>query len=274
MRIAAVGDVHVGVDSRGRLSPWLAEVAHCADVLLLAGDLTRVGEVEEAAVLVGELAAVSVPVVAVLGNHDLHSDQSERVVEVLTAGGVGVLEGQCVELDLGGATLGVAGVIGFGGGFAGGHASEFGEPEMKAFVHRTVASAGRLERALSSLDTDVRVALMHYSPVADTLGEEPIAIYPFLGSYLLAEAVDRAGADLVLHGHAHRGSEHGRTSAGVTVRNVAQPVLGAPFRVFELEPRRSRSVPPGATVSSSVTNGASGRAIPCAGTDFVERVVT
>jgi Icc-related predicted phosphoesterase len=178
-----------------------------------------------------------VPVVAVLGNHDLHSDQSGQVVDVLKAGGVGVLEGQYVELDFGGSTLGVAGVIGFGGGFAGGHASEFGEPEMKAFVHRTVASAARLETALSSLNTDVRVALMHYSPVAETLGREPIEIYPFLGSYLLAEAVDRAGADLVLHGHAHRGSEQGLTPGGITVRNVAQPVLGAPFRVFELEPR-------------------------------------
>ena len=95
---------------------------------------------------------------------------------------------------------------------------------------------------MCGLDTDVRVALMHYSPVADTLGREPLEIYPFLGSYLLAEAVDRAGADLVVHGHAHRGSERGMTPGGVKVRNVAQPVIGAPFRVFELEirPRQLR----------------------------------
>ena len=34
-------------------------------------------------------------------------------------------------------------------------------------------------------------------------------IFPFLGSYLLAEPIDTFGADLVLHGHAHSGSEHG-----------------------------------------------------------------
>jgi Icc-related predicted phosphoesterase len=234
IRIAAVGDVHVGLDSRGRLAPWLAEACTCADVLLLAGDLTQVGTVEEAQVLAGEVAAATVPIIAVLGNHDVHSDQGDAVADVLEQAGVTVLDGGTAEVEIGDATLGVAGVAGFGGGFAGRSGSAFGEPEMKAFVQRTMDDAARLESALCSLDTDVRVALMHYSPVAETLGREPPEIYPFLGSYLLAEAVDRAGADLVLHGHAHRGSEQGMTPGGVRVRNVAQPVLGAPFRLFEL----------------------------------------
>jgi Icc-related predicted phosphoesterase len=241
VRIAAVGDVHVGLDSRGQLGPALAETERCADALMLAGDLTRAGEPAEAEVLVGELSAVRVPVIAVLGNHDLHADRSEQVVGILWAGGVQVLEGDTAVLEVGGATLGVAGVTGFGGGFAGTAASEFGEPEMKAFVRRSVDSAHRLEAALGQLETDLKVALLHYSPVADTLGREPPEIHAFLGSYLLAEAVDRAGADLVLHGHAHRGSERGLTPGGIKVRNVAQPVIGAPFRVFELEVPGDRS---------------------------------
>jgi Icc-related predicted phosphoesterase len=204
-------------------------------VLLLAGDLTQVGAVEEAQVLADEMAVVSVPVIAVLGNHDVHEDQGNAVVEVLERAGISVLEGGTAEVEIDGTSLGVAGVAGFGGGFPGRSASAFGEPEMKAFMQRTFDESARLERALSSLDTDVRIALMHYSPVADTLGREPLEIHPFLGSYLLAEAVDRAGADLVLHGHAHRGSEQGMTPGGVRVRNVAQPVLGAPFRLFDLE---------------------------------------
>jgi Icc-related predicted phosphoesterase len=245
VRIAAVGDVHVGDDSRGRLGACLVDTGTCADILLLAGDLTRAGEPEEAAVLVDELAGIGVPVVAVLGNHDLHSDRESEVVEILQLGGITVLEGEAAVFTIGAATLGVAGVTGFGGGFAGRCGSDFGEPEMKAFVRRTVDAAHRLEAALDSLDTDVTVALLHYSPVADTLGREPPEIYPFLGSYLLAEAVDRAGADLVLHGHAHRGSERGITPGGIRVRNVAQPVLGAPFRVFELDavPRQLRVAP-------------------------------
>ena len=210
-------------------------------MLLLAGDLTQVGQVDEAEVLVGELAEATVPVIAVLGNHDLHSDRGDELAGVLEEAGVIVLEGGTAEVAVGDARWrGRCGRLRWR--LPGCTASAFGEPEMKAFVRRTVESASRLEHALSSLDTDVRVALMHYSPVADTLGREPLEIYPFLGSYLLAEAVDRAGADLVLHGHAHRGTEQGMTPGGVRVRNVAQPVLGAPFRLFELDevPRQLR----------------------------------
>ena len=113
------------------------------------------------------------PVVSVLGNHDLHSDRDAEVAEILRDGGIEVLEGETTVIPVGDATLGVAGVTGFGGGFAGRCASDFGEPEMKAFVRRTIDAADRLESALDSLDTDVTVALLHYSPVADTLGREP-----------------------------------------------------------------------------------------------------
>jgi Icc-related predicted phosphoesterase len=82
---------------------------------------------------------------------------------------------------------------------------------------------------------DVRVALTHYAPVPETLQGERLEIYPFLGSGLLAEAIDKGRAHLALHGHAHRGSEKGTTPGGVPVRNVAQPVIAAPYRVYCLE---------------------------------------
>jgi Icc-related predicted phosphoesterase len=135
-------------------------------------------------------------------------------------------------VDLDGTTVGVAGCKGFGGGFVGACASNYGEPEMKAFVRHTMQAADTLSDALGSLDTDVRIALLHYSPVAETLQGEPLEIYPFLGSYLLAEAIDRHGADLALHGHAHAGSARGRTAGGCPVRNVALPVIGHAYRLF------------------------------------------
>lgn len=143
-----------------------------------------------------------------------------------------------VEVD--GLRLGIAGVKGFGGGFAGACGSDFGEPEMKAFIRHTKETAERLEDTLDELDTDVRVALLHYSPVEDTLRGERLEIYPFLGSYLLAEAIDRAGADLVVHGHAHNGAEKGLTPGGVPVRNVAQPVIRQAYAVYTVEPSSVR----------------------------------
>jgi len=235
IHVAAVGDVHFGPDAAGTLRPHFEHLPERADVLLLAGDLTRVGAPDEARALADELDGVGLPVVAVLGNHDYHCDRADEVRRILEGVGVSVLEGDSVVVPVNGSTLGVAGTKGFGGGFVGACGSEFGEPEMKAFMAHSRCLAERLERALSGLDTDVRVALLHYAPCPDTLLGERLEIYPFLGCYLLGEAVDRGGATLTVHGHAHRGTERGLTAGGHHVRNVAQPVIGHAYRLFCLD---------------------------------------
>jgi Icc-related predicted phosphoesterase len=156
------------------------------------------------------------------------------VRRALEGTGVQVLEGEAAVVQVNGSRVGVAGVKGFGGGFAGACGTEFGEPEMKAFIRHTRSVAEGLEDALAGLDADLRIALLHYAPVKGTLLGERLEIYPFLGSYLLAEAVDRGGADLVFHGHAHRGTEKGVTPGGVHVRNVAQPVIRHAYNVYAL----------------------------------------
>ncbi len=248
IRVAAVGDIHFGTDSAGTLGPHLADLAHHADVLLLAGDLTRRGLAEEARALADELAGVGVPIFAVLGNHDHHARQERAVTKVMERAGVRVLEGEGVVLEVGGCRLGIAGTKGFGGGFAGACGSEFGEPVMKSFIAYTRHLAEGLEAALAAVaeeGADLRVALLHYSPTDRTLQGERLEIYPFLGSYLLGEAVDRAGADLVIHGHAHAGSERGWTAGGIEVRNVAQPLIGRPYNVYCLRRRVEEPTPTG-----------------------------
>ena len=235
IRLAAVGDVHFSADSRGRLRPHL-EAAGGLDLLLLAGDLTWRGQPAEARLLAEELSGLPFPVVAVLGNHDYHMGAAGEVAAVMAASGVRVLEGGGEVVTPDGRRVGVAGVKGFGGGFSGACATEFGEPEMKAFAASARRSADALRSALHGLDCSTRIALLHYAPVEATLVGEHPALWPFLGSYLLAEAVDVAGATLVLHGHAHAGSaEAAATPGGVPVRNVAQPAIRRPFVVLELE---------------------------------------
>ena len=234
IRVAAVGDVHVDADVVGRFRPALETLVEQADVLLLAGDLTRHGSAAEADCVAREFGGLPVPVVAVLGNHDHQCDEPDRVVDILASAGITVLEGTGTVVPCAGGRLGVAGVKGFGGGFTGRCATAFGEPEMKAFVRTTEVSANSLREALTKLDCDVRVALTHYAPVPDTLVGEPPEIYPFLGSYLLGQAIDDGGAELAVHGHAHMGSERGRTPGGVRVRNVAHPVIRQAYAVFEL----------------------------------------
>lgn len=234
IRIAAVGDVHYDRRSGGRLLKFMDDLSESADLLLLAGDLTQVGNQEEITVLAGDLAESPVPVIAVLGNHDYHSNQQDKIADVLSRVGVTVLDRSAVTLTVNGRSVGVAGMKGFGGGFIGACASDFGEMEMKSFVRTTKSHADSLRSALLSLQTDYKLALLHYSPCEETLLGEKKEIYPFLGSYLLAEAIDEGYADLVFHGHAHHGVEKGFTPRGIPVRNVALPVIRHAFNIYTI----------------------------------------
>lgn len=237
IRVAATADVHYGPGSGATLRDHVRRLGREADVLLIAGDLTQHGLPDEASGLADDLRRLEIPVAAVLGNHDHHSDLESEVRDILTAAGVTVLEAGAACLQTRGGRLGVAGLKGFGGGFAGACVTEFGERETKAFAQASTAAGRDLGRALEQLPGDglaARVALLHYAPIEATLVGEPEPLWPFLGNYLLAEAIDRVGADVAFHGHAHAGSPSGRTPKGTPVWNVAQPVTGRPYVVFEV----------------------------------------
>src|SRR5690606_6476862 len=102
---------------------------------------------------------------------------------------VQVLDDSSTVLSIAGRAIGIYGTKGFGGGYIGASCSDFGEREMKAFVGTTKVIARKLATGLQDLKADYRIALLHYSPIPDTLLGERKEIYPFLGSYLLAEAV-------------------------------------------------------------------------------------
>jgi Icc-related predicted phosphoesterase len=227
-----VGDVHLGIDTPGVIRDRMSHVADRAELLLLAGDLTQHGRLEEGVQVAEELRDLGVPTIAVLGNHDYHDGRQLEIRDKLESVGVQVLEGESTVREIAGRRIGIAGVKGFGGGFAGACGSEFGEEEMKAFIRHTKRTSERLEECLGALVADIRVALTHYAPSKGTLVGEKPEIFPFLGSYLLGDAIDRAGADLAVHGHAHLGTERAVTPGGVLVRNVARPVIKMAYRIY------------------------------------------
>jgi Icc-related predicted phosphoesterase len=237
VRLAAVGDLHIRKTSQGALQPVLASVNERADVLLLCGDLTDYGLPEEAQVLVRELAAaVRVPMIAVLGNHDLESNQQVEVCRILSDAGVKLLDGDTCEVK----GVGFAGAKGFAGGFGRGTLGPWGERAIKAFVQEAIEETLKFESALARLRTPRKVALLHYAPVRGTVEGEPLEIFPWLGTSRLEEPLNRYPVDVVFHGHAHYGSPEGRTSTGIRVFNVALPLLRQlspsepPVRIFEL----------------------------------------
>lgn len=222
VRIAAVGDFHCGEQDAGAYRALFARANQEADVLVLAGDLTRWGTPAEMRVVVGELADVKVPIVAVLGNHDHESGHLSEAFAILRERGVHILDGDTFELN---DQVGFAGTKGFMGGFGRGTLTAFGEASTKAFVDCTQEEVKKLELALRKLSTPIRIAVLHYAPVVDTVIGEPEVIFPFLGTDRLAEPLDRYGAAVAFHGHAHVGTFKGKTPGGVPVFNVSLALL-------------------------------------------------
>jgi Icc-related predicted phosphoesterase len=236
IRLAAVGDTHCNKTSGGTLRALFSQANEAADILLLCGDLTDYGLPEEAHVLAEELSQVTIPIVAVLGNHDYESGQQEQVCSILTSAGVKVLDGEACEVH----GIGIAGIKGFAGGYGRRALGPWGEPVIKAFVKEALQEALKLESALAKLRTSQRIALLHYSPIEGTVQGEPLEIYPFLGTSRLEEPLLRYPVSAVFHGHAHRGALEGKTVNGIPVYNVAKPLLQRmfpdrpAFRVLEL----------------------------------------
>ncbi|WP_288758468.1 metallophosphoesterase [uncultured Brevundimonas sp.] len=235
MRVAAVGDLHVGETSQRAYRDLFERVADDADVLCLCGDLTNYGKTGEVERLLEDLRLCRIPMVGVLGNHEHECGQPDHVVQMLCDAGVKMLTGQAYEID----GVGFAGGKGFVGGFGRYMLSSFGEDSIKRFVQEAVEDANLIENSIRMLRTERSVVLLHYAPVVETVVGEPPEIHAFLGSSRLAETIDRYdNVSLVVHGHAHRGGPEGRTHRGVPVYNVALPVLRTlgdlPYRVFEV----------------------------------------
>lgn len=235
MRIAATADLHFTEQRYSVLQDQLNRVRDDADVFVIAGDLTNYGKTEEMEPLLNAIVRLRIPTIAVLGNHDYECDQQSELMHMMTAAGIKVLDGSAYERD----GVGFAGTKGFLGGFGRGVLTAFGEQEVKTFVRASIDEALKLERAMAQLRTRKRVIVLHYAPIVATVEGEAPEIHAFLGTSRLAEVIDRHGADLVVHGHAHNGKMDGKTTSGIPVHNVAITLLEsqkppAVYRVFDI----------------------------------------
>ena len=243
IRVAAAGDVHVRDANRDQVAEAFAALEGDADLVLVAGDLTTHGEPEQAHLFAEIARSASMPVLAVLGNHDCHADRVEEIRAVLEDAGVIVLEREWTVQEVGGTEVGVVGLKGFVGGFAGSNLPDFGERQLRDVYATTTADVEALAEGLHSIATcPYRIVLLHYSPTAETLEGEPAGIWAFLGSDRLAAPIVEHAPDLVLHGHAHAGKFEGRLGES-PVYNVSVPVMGKDFWIFELTTPRRPTTP-------------------------------
>jgi Icc-related predicted phosphoesterase len=235
MRFAAAGDIHADTANRDDLARAFRDVDGTVDLLLLAGDLTTYGQPEQAALLAEVCRPLRMPVYAVLGNHDWHCNQVPEIVALLSGAGVRVLDRSWAIDEVDGASVGIVGLKGFVGGFPDSQLPDFGEPLLRQVYSETSDEVEALAAGLEAVaGSDYRIVLLHYSPTATTLEGEPRGIWAFLGSDRLAVPIAEHKPDVVLHGHTHAGRFDGSVGS-VPVFNVAMPVLGRDFFVFELD---------------------------------------
>jgi Icc-related predicted phosphoesterase len=236
VRIAAIADLHFTRTSQGTYQSLFTQITSSADILLICGDLTDYGLVEEARGLAKEITgSLKIPAIGVLGNHDFEAGQQDEIRAILTDAGMVILDGDAYELH----GVGFAGVKGFAGGFDRGTLGPWGEAAIKTFVREAVDEALKLETALARLRSDKRVAVLHYSPIRSTVEGEPAEIFPFLGCSRLEEPITRYPVTAVFHGHAHHGKPEGRTRTQVPVFNVSMSLLrqtmpDKPYRLIEV----------------------------------------
>lgn len=238
VRIAAIGDLHL----RAEVPPQMASDLHAlegeVDLLVIAGDITESGRIPEVELASELFSTLSMPKIAVLGNHDRRGIRRRAMRLLLESSGVRLLDGDSLTHRFpDGRSVAFAGVGGYGGGFWPEEPPDLLAARIsKAVAVRARREALRLAEALDDVgpaDVDAVVVVMHYSPTVSTLGEEPLMKYWMLGNSLLGRVIDEHQVDLVIHGHAHLGNHEGQTPGGTPVRNVAAHVTGSP-RIYDV----------------------------------------
>jgi uncharacterized protein len=235
IRVAAAGDIHCSPANRAHVSEAFERVADDVDLFLLAGDLTTLGEPAEAEALAEICRPLEPRVVAVLGNHDWHANRVPEILALLEGAGVTMLDPGWTTCEVEGTSIGVVGTKGFVGGFPDSQLPDFGEPILRQVYRDTTAEVEAIDSGLDAVDgCDHRIVLLHYAPTTTTLEGEPRVIWAFLGTDRMAPPIGEHRPDVVLHGHAHRGTFEGFIG-DVPVYNVAIEVMQRDFFVFELD---------------------------------------
>lgn len=243
IRIAAIGDLHLRAEIPAQMANDLRSLEGEVDLLVIAGDITESGRIPEVELATELFSTVSMPKIAVLGNHDRRGMRRRAMRLLLESAGVRLLDGDSMTHRFpDGRCVALAGVGGYGGGFWPEEVPDLPAARFsKAVGVRARREALRLSAALDDIGSssvDAVIVVMHYSPTVSTLGEEPVMKYWMLGNSLLGRVIDDHRVDLVIHGHAHLGNHEGQTPGGTPVRNVAAHVTGGP-KIYDVTGRKT-----------------------------------
>ena len=187
--------------------------------IVIAGDLIDKGKTVMAGLVVKELAGAwrDKPLIAVFGNEEYHK---VRPILKKMYSEVSWLEDEIAFVDCSGTRVGIIGTQG-----------ALQEPTSwqarnmpwlaREYETKPRIVAGLVREAKSMAHKSILVS--HYGVARATLAGENPSIWRYLYSSSMEEVIAREKPDIVVHGHAHKGSPYGCVS-GVPVYNVALPL--------------------------------------------------
>ncbi len=233
--IAAISDIHI--EKYSIEESFFNNVNGNADLLVVGGDMNN-GKDEEVNLFLKLVSNVRVPIVVIFGNHDCDANNLIKIKERLSENPlIKILDGEYTEYVLHEKILGIAGVKGYGGGFAPHRIVSRGEVATKSFVEEEDREVEKLRIALSKMEQsspDFRLVLTHWAAFEETIEGEPKELYVVLGSSRLGDAIMEIGPQLALSGHAHHGAAGIKKARGeVSACNIAYRVNDGKMLLFD-----------------------------------------
>lgn len=209
LKFSVASDLHIGTPHYFTSETFAAVNEH-SDFLLLAGDLTQHGNYDEVMELTAALDNITCPIYAVLGNHDVYTKPRYFKEAWENKTNIHCLNGEHDSFYIRGLRIGIAGTKGSAGGYAPHLLRGFGEPALSTIQEISILEASRLDSALQGLsqgEFDFKIALTHYAPFKENLGNEAVEIYCVLGNSKLGDVIKQHQVDFCAHGHAHLGAQ-------------------------------------------------------------------
>lgn len=209
MKIIALSDLH---NASSYLLP-LAEKLSEVDLILLVGDLTNAGKVEDVSIILAMIRKYNRSVLAVAGNWD-----GPEVAKYFESEGISLHRKHCLIENIA--------FIGVGGSLIFNHSpNEISETDFGLF----------LAEAVEGLDQHVPKILVCHQPPFDTLADKTWA-GQHVGSKAVRAFIEKTQPLLCFTGHIHEGT--GIDTIGMTKIINPGPVWKGQFAYAEIVKRR------------------------------------
>lgn len=216
MLIAAVSDIHTP-NFFDQYVKTVEDLQKKPNLFLLSGDIIHHGKVEEYQKVYNVLfGKITCPIVACFGNEEF--GEETRMLIKNQNPDIKFLDDESLILEIDEKSVGIVGSVGSLDRPTFWQRNNI--PDVYDIYKKRIET---VEKLLTSLNTDMKILLIHYAPTYKILeGEDPKA-FPELGSKAYERVIIEQKPTLVITGHSHKGRKEAWIDT-VPIFNVAFPL--------------------------------------------------